>query len=109
MVIGIGKFGPYVRFDGKFTSLEKTDDPYTIALPRAMALVEQKKAKDAAAKIPLATFPEEPEMQVLNGRYGPYISYKGKNYPIPRKAYPAALTLDEARKIIEAKEAKAKK
>ena len=102
-VVGVGKFGPYVRHAGKFTSLEKSDDPYTLTLERAKELIEQKKAGAAAAAMPLATFPEEPEMKVLKGRYGPYISFEGKNYPIPKKMDPAALTLEQAREIIAKK------
>jgi len=101
VVIGIGKFGPYVRYDGKFTSLARTDDPYTITLERAVQLIEEKKNKDASAKTPIRTFSEEPDLQVLNGRYGPYIAYKGKNYRIPKGAVPAELSLEECRRIIE--------
>ncbi|MCC8034964.1 MAG: type I DNA topoisomerase [Rikenellaceae bacterium] len=106
VVVSIGRFGPYVRYDGKFTSLEKSDDPYSITLERARELIEQKKQKEKDAKTPLVTFPEEPELLVLKGRYGPYISYKKKNYPIPRKQDPAALTLEEARGIIAKKDEK---
>lgn len=103
VVIGVGRFGPYVRFDGKFTSLAKTDDPYTITLERAQELIEEKAKKDKAAKTPLVTFPEEPGILVLSGRYGPYISFEGKNYPIPKSTDPATLTLDAARAIIAKK------
>ncbi|MCD7970524.1 MAG: type I DNA topoisomerase [Alistipes sp.] len=106
VVVSIGRFGPYVRYDGKFTSLAKTDDPYTVTLERAQELIAQKEQK--SSKTPLVSFPEEPEMLVLSGRYGPYISYKKKNYPIPRKQDPATLTLEQAREIIAKKDAKAK-
>lgn len=109
LVIGIGRFGPYVRYDGKFTSLDKTDDPYTITLERAQELIANKAAQAKAAKVPLVSFPEEPDMQVLKGRYGPYISFNKKNYPIPKSIDPAALTLEEAREIIAKKDAKGKK
>ena len=101
MVIGIGKFGPYVRHDGKFVSLAKTDDPYTIELPRAIQLIEAKREKDTKSKEPIKTFAEEPELQVLNGRYGPYIAFKGKNYRIPKGQVPEELTLEQCREIIE--------
>lgn len=101
VVIGVGRFGPYVRLDGKFTSLAKTDDPYTITFERAMELVEQKKAKDILTKTPIKTFDAEPELQVLNGRYGPYIAYKGKNYKIPKGTEPSELTLEECMKLTQ--------
>lgn len=109
VVIGVGRFGPYVRYDGKFTSLAKTDDPYTITLERAQELITQKEQQQKAAKTPIAIFAEEPELQVLQGRYGPYIAFKGKNYPIPKSVDPAALTLEKAREIIAKKDAKGKK
>ncbi len=101
-VVGIGKFGPYVRYDGKFTSLARTDDPYTITLERARELIAQKEQQNKAAKTPLKTFVEDAEMLVLNGRYGPYIAYKGKNYRIPKGKTPESLTLEECRGIVEA-------
>ncbi len=100
VVIGIGKFGPYVRHDGKFVSLAKTDDPYTIELDRAVALIEEKRQKDAKSKVPIRTYPEEEGLQVLNGRYGPYIAFGGKNYRIPKGYTPEELTLEECREII---------
>ena len=107
VVIGVGKFGPYVRHDGKFVSLAKTDDPYTIELPRAVELIEEKRKKDAVKNIPIRTYPSEPELQVLNGRYGPYIAYKGKNYRIPKGNVPEELTLEQCMDIIS-KSAKSK-
>ena len=101
VVIGVGKFGPYVRFNGAFTSLEKGDDPYTITFERAMELVASKAERDKAAKEPIKTFEEEPGLKILNGRYGPYISYEGKNYRIPKGKKPEALTLEECREIIK--------
>ena len=109
VVIGVGKFGPYARHDGKFTSLAKTDDPYTIELDRAVELIKEKRVKDAARNTPLCTFAEEPELLVLNGRYGPYIAFKGKNYKIPKGYEPAELTLAQAREIIAKADAKAGK
>ncbi len=96
IVVGIGKFGPYVKFDGSFASLERTDDPYTITMERAMALVDAK----ANAQKPLKTFAEEPNLVIKNGRYGPYITYKGKNFKIPKGAVAANLTLEEVRAIV---------
>ncbi len=100
VVVGVGKYGPYVRYKGGFTSLEKGDDPYTVTLERAMELVAGKEARDKAAKEPLKTFDLEPDMQVLNGRYGPYIAFGGKNYRIPKGKDPMTLSLDDCRAII---------
>ena len=100
VVIGIGRFGPYVRHDGKFVSLGKTDDPYTIELDRAVSLIRDKREKDAKAKEPIRTYPEDDGLQVLNGRYGPYIAWQGKNYRIPKGYLPAELTLEQCREII---------
>lgn len=100
VVIGIGRFGPYVRHDGKFVSLAKTDDPYTIELDRAITLIGEKRVKDTKMKEPLRTYPEDPELQVLNGRYGPYIARDGKNYRIPKGYEAETLTLEQAREII---------
>jgi DNA topoisomerase-1 len=99
VVIGVGKFGPYARHDGKFTSLDKSDDPYTITLERATELIRAKQQK--SSKEPLKTFPEDAEILVLNGMYGPYISYKKKNYRLPKGTVPAELTYAEAMQIIE--------
>ena len=100
VVIGIGRFGPYVRHDGKFVSLGKTADPYTIELDRAVSLIRDKREKDAKAKEPIRTYPEDDGLQVLNGRYGPYIAWQGKNYRIPKGYVPADLTLEQCREII---------
>ena len=100
VVIGVGRFGPYARHDGKFVSLAKTDDPYTIELPRAIELIEQKRIKDKRMKERIKTFAEEPGLQVLNGRYGPYIAFDGKNYRIPKGQEPEGLTLEACRAII---------
>ncbi len=96
VVIGVGRFGPYVRWDGKFTSLGRGNDPYTITLEQAVELIETK----AAANQPLKTFTEEPDLVVKNGRFGPYIAYKGKNYKIPKSTDPQELTLEQARAIV---------
>ena len=95
----IGRFGPYVRHDNKFVSLGKEDDPFTVNLDRAIELIEAKREKDRKAVI--NTFDEEPDLKVLNGRWGPYISYKKKNYKIPKKMKAEELTLDDCMKIIK--------
>jgi DNA topoisomerase-1 len=99
VVIGIGRFGPYVRHDGKFVSLKKDeDDPYTITNERAIFLIEEKREKDRKAIIRI--FDEEPEIRILEGRWGPYISCEKKNYKIPKGTDAAGLTLDDCKKII---------
>lgn len=98
--VGIGKYGPYVRYGKSFASLAKGDDPYTIGYDRAVELVEAHKAAVAAANVPLRSFEEDPDLLIKNGRYGPYIAYKGKNYKIPRGAKPEEMTLEECMKII---------
>ncbi|WP_321287979.1 type I DNA topoisomerase [uncultured Sunxiuqinia sp.] len=100
VTVAIGRFGPYVRHDNKFVSLEKgVDDPYTVELPRAIELIEAKREKDRKALI--KTFDEEPELQILQGRWGPYIKYKKKNYKIVKGTEAEKLSLDDCMKIIE--------
>ncbi len=108
VVIGIGRFGPYVRHDGKFTSLKKgIDDPYKITLERAIELIEEKREIDNNKFI--KTFEEEPEIQILNGRWGPYIKYNKKNYRIPKDVDAPSLTLEECKKIIKEGDSKSSK
>jgi DNA topoisomerase-1 len=99
VTVSIGRFGPYVRHDNKFVSLGKEDDPFTVKLDRAVELIETKREKDRKAVI--KTFDEEPDLTVLNGRWGPYISFKKKNYKIPKKMKAEELSLDDCKKIIE--------
>ena len=100
LTVGIGKYGAYVRHGKSFASLQKSDDPYTIAYDRAVELVRAQQATAAAANTPLRTFPEDADMLVKNGRYGPYIAYKGKNYRLPKGCKPEELTLDDCLKIV---------
>jgi len=99
LVAGIGRFGPFIRHNGVFISIPKTLDPMTITTEEATELVEDKRKKEQERYI--KTFDEEPELEILNGRFGPYIAFKGKNYKIPKTSEPAALTLEDCRKIIE--------
>ncbi len=100
LVVGIGRFGPYVRQDKSFTSLAKTDDPYTITLERAIELVVTSREAKAAANTPIKTFAEDAEMVIKSGRYGPYIAYNKKNYRIPKGRAAEELTFEECREII---------
>lgn len=98
ITVAIGRFGPYVRHDSKFVSLDKTDDPYTVTLERTIELIEAKREKDQKALI--KTFDEEPELRVLNGRWGPYIAYKKKNYKLAKGTVGEELSLADCMKII---------
>ena len=102
LTIGIGKYGPYVRYGNSFASLPKGDDPYTLTHDRAVEIVREHQAAAAAAHTPLRSFEEDPDMLVKNGRYGAYIAYKGKNYRIPKGTKPEELTLEECLKIVAA-------
>lgn len=97
--IGVGRFGPYVYHNAKYASLPKTLDPLEITLEEAIEVILAK--READAKKHIKSFAEEPEMQILNGRYGPYISYKKKNYKIPKDKVPAELSLEECLTIIK--------
>ena len=100
LVIGIGRYGAYVRQGKTFTSLEKTDDPYAVTAERAVELILKQRERAAAANTPLKSFAEDADMLVKNGRYGAYIAYKGKNYRLPKGRKPEELTLEECREIV---------
>jgi len=100
VTVAIGRFGPYVRHDSKFISLEKDiDDPYLIELDRAIELIESKREKDLNAVIKV--FEQNPEVRLLNGRWGPYISFKKNNYKIPKSTDAASLSFEDCMKLIE--------
>lgn len=101
LVVGLGKFGPYLRNNGKFTSLPKSEDPYTIGYERAVELVKAHEKEVATANQPVKTFVEDAEMLIKNGRYGVYIAYKGKNYRIPKGRKAEELTYADCLKIVE--------
>ena len=101
LVVGLGKFGPYLRNNGKFTSLPKSEDPYTIGYERAVELVKAHEKELATANLPVKTFAEDAEMLIKNGRYGVYIAYKGKNYRIPKGRKVEELTYADCLKIVE--------
>jgi len=95
----VGRFGPYVRYGDKYVSIRGEDDPYTISLERALELIEEKKIADANRII--RDFEEE-GIQVLNGRYGPYITNKAKNARVPKDRDPASLSLEECKELLAA-------
>ena len=99
----VGRFGPYLRHDGKFVSIPKTLSPTTISIEEAIELILAKRTADNNKIV--KTFDEDPDLQILNGRYGVYISYKKSNYKIPKTVTePASLTYDEVKAIIETPE-----
>ena len=99
MVAAVGRFGPFIRHDGKFVSIPKDLNPLTITAEEAIALIDGKREKDEQRFI--KKFEEDPEMEILKGRFGPYISYQKANYRIPKTITdPASLTLEDCKKII---------
>ena len=103
VVVSAGRFGPYVKHDGKYISIPASLSPLSITLEEAQELIE-KKRQDDSNKI-LATYSEEPGLQVLNGRFGPYIAFNKKNYKIPKGTDAASLTLEQCREIIAKQDA----
>ena len=99
VTVAIGRFGPYVKHAGKFVSIPKGLKPETISLDEAEKLIIEK--RESEAKKVLRTFDEEPEMEILNGRFGVYIAYKKKNYKIPKGVDAEKLTLADCLKIVE--------
>ncbi len=99
----IGRFGPYVKYDGQFVSLGKGQDPYTVTEEQAIALIEEKKQKED--KKVIADFPDS-GIQVLNGRYGPYLKKGKDNFKIPKKNDPATLSEQDCLDIIAKAEKK---
>lgn len=99
VTVAIGRYGPYIRHQNKFVSLQKEDDPYTVGLDRATDLIKAKREEEKNRII--REFDEKPGLQVLNGRYGPYITFEKKNYKIPKSKKPEELTLEDCMEIIE--------
>ncbi|HZY25401.1 MAG TPA: topoisomerase C-terminal repeat-containing protein, partial [Bacteroidales bacterium] len=96
MVVGIGKFGPYIRFKSKFFSLKKgVDDPYTVTFDRAIEVILEKTESDKKKVIK-----DFGDIQVLNGRYGPYLVRDKQNYRLPKGTDAEKLTKEDCEKII---------
>ena len=107
LTVGIGRFGPYVRHDGKYVSIPKTMEPAAVTADEAIELIRSK--RDAEAKKVVKTFAEDAEVQILNGRYGVYIAAHGANYKLSRGiADPAALSFEEVMQIVDKQAAAAK-
>ncbi|MCH8845908.1 MAG: DNA topoisomerase I [Proteobacteria bacterium] len=96
VIVGVGRFGPYIRYGNKFVSL-KEDDPYTVSLEKALELIVAKKIEDANKQINIF---EDEGISVLNGRYGPYVTNGNKNVKVPKDIEPADLTLEDCKKMI---------
>lgn len=95
MVAAVGRFGPYIRHDGAFYSLPKTEDPLTVSINNSIEIIEQKRLKESQKQIH-----DFGEIKVLNGRYGPYITDGDNNYKIPKGTEPKDLTLNQCKEII---------
>ena len=106
VTIGAGRYGPYVLHDRQYTSLPKGTDPMSITLDEAIVLIQEKRQQDS--KKHMKFFLEDPKLEILNGRYGPYLAYDGKNYRLPKNLHEKAteLTYDECMKIIQSTPAK---
>jgi DNA topoisomerase-1 len=100
MTVAVGRFGPYIRHDDKFFSLPKTDDPMEISTERAIEIIEEKRHTEKNRII--KTLGENEEIQVLNGRFGPYFTCEKVNYKIPKGTDPASLTFEKCRELMAA-------
>ena len=100
VTIGAGRFGPYILHQKKYTSMPKDVDPMTITLEEAIALINEKRQQEE--KRHLKTFEEDNKLEIINGRYGPYIAYDGKNFRLPKNMHQRAteLTYEECMKIV---------
>ena len=97
--VGIGKFGPYVRYGKSYVSIPKDRDPLDVNLDEAIALIQAK--AEAEEKSLLKVFTEEHGLEVRDGRFGPYIKYQNANYKLPKGTDIASLTYEDAKKIID--------
>ena len=108
VVIGAGRFGPYILHRKKYVSLPKEEDPMTVTLETAIKLIDEKRQQDQQRHI--KQFEEDAELEIMNGRYGPYIIYQGQNYRMPKSMHPKAaeLTYEQCMEIVNAASAKKK-
>ena len=97
--VSVGRFGPYVKHNNQFYSLSKTDNPATIDIERAIEIIGEKRQKDTENT--LLVFDNDPDLKVMNGRFGPYISYKKKNYRLAKDVDPKTLTYDACLALVE--------
>ena len=106
VVIGQGKFGPYIRHNGLFYSIPASQDPLSLSMDMAVDIINSKREQDKSKTI--KTFTENPDMKVINGRFGPYISFEKKNYKIPKNLDPANISYTECVELIEKAKNKSK-
>lgn len=104
VIIGTGKFGPYIRYGSSYVSIPKSFDPLTISFDEVLELIREKEQTEANKLI--KKFEGDVDIEILNGRYGPYIACGGKNYKIPRSMNPADMTIDECKNIISEQDSK---
>lgn len=106
ITVGSGRFGLYISHKGKFVSLPKETDPMEVTFEEAIELIEAKRKADAEKIIKV--FDEEPDLKILNGRFGPYITYQSANYKLPKNITPGDLSLEACKEIIEQQKDKGK-
>ncbi len=99
IVISTGRFGPYIRHNGVFVSIPKTEDPLTISYERSVEIILEKRSSELQKVI--KEFTEDPGLKVLRGRYGPYISYGGNNFRIPKGKDPEKITYEDCKGIVQ--------
>jgi DNA topoisomerase-1 len=100
LIVSIGRFGPYIKHDSKFYSLKKgVDDPYSIEMERAIEIIKEKLEKDKNRII--KSFEQDKDLMILNGRWGPYLTYKKENYKVPKKVDPKSLSYEDCKRIID--------
>lgn len=99
LVVSVGPYGPYVKYDGKFHQIPEDIDPLSITLEQALTIMQNK--KQAGINAILKSFDEEPDLSVRKGKWGPYIKFKDQNFKIPKGHQPEALTKEDCMQIIE--------
>ena len=104
--VGTGRFGPYIYYNATYTSIPKGTDPMEITMEQAQALIQAK--AEADAKKHLKSFEDAPGLEIMNGRFGPYIAYQGNNYKLAKDTDPMTLTLEQCKEIISREDSKPK-
>ena len=104
VIVGIGKFGPYIRHENTFVSIPKEMDPMSVTFEDAVKMINFK--RESVINKVIKSFEDNPDLQILNGQYGPYISYQKKNYKIPENVEPKDMNLEACFKVIELQKAK---